>query len=218
MGLNGKRIFRSVLFVTFAFVIFNLSFLILAGCGEINSGVVSITIDPLTTTIGINQSQVFSAVAKDVNGQVVSGATPTWTVTGAIGTISTSGLFVAGTSSGEGTITASIEGIFGHSTVTITTLGWLKGRISESSTGFIQNLKVYLNENSALNALSNSTGNYIISSIPAGTYSARTDATILYQATTNEVTIASGETKTLDIVLTLQPNAPTVPTTTLPSF
>ncbi|MFA6431613.1 MAG: carboxypeptidase-like regulatory domain-containing protein, partial [Candidatus Margulisiibacteriota bacterium] len=195
----------------------NLSFIILNGCGDINSSVVSITVTPTSDTIGINQSIVFAAIAKDINGFIVQ-ATPTWTVSGGIGTISSDGLFIAGASSGEGTVTASIEGISGHSTVTVTTNGWLQGKVSDATFGNIQNFRVYLQENTALYSLSDSTGHYSIANIPPGAYTTKTDATILYLGTTNEVTIGSGETKTLDIVLTFQPNAPTVPTTTIPSF
>ncbi|MFA6417634.1 MAG: hypothetical protein WCW67_00650 [Candidatus Margulisiibacteriota bacterium] len=44
-----------------------LLFFTLSGCGDMEGTVTSITINPPTITVGINQTQYFSAVAKDNN-------------------------------------------------------------------------------------------------------------------------------------------------------
>ena len=84
-----------------------------------NSGVLdTITVSPGNATVKVNQSQQFTAQGKDKLGKTVS-ITPTWTVTGG-GTISTSGLFKANTSTGTYTVTAKSGNISGTATIQVT--------------------------------------------------------------------------------------------------
>ncbi|MFA6548496.1 MAG: hypothetical protein WCT39_01000, partial [Candidatus Margulisiibacteriota bacterium] len=79
-------------------------------------------------------------------------------------------------------------------------------------------IKVYLKDHaSTLSTWSETGGIYSIANIPPGTYEARTDATAVYQVSSKEVTIASGETFPWDFVLQLQPGVSTTGTT-LPPF
>jgi hypothetical protein len=193
-----------------SFVIFS------GGCGDITGPLASLTISPSNVTIGINKIQLFSADGKDSLGKIVS-TTVTWSVEGNIGTIAASGLFTAGRVETTGNIVATAGSISSKTAVTITTRGWLEGRVSAPLEGNLQGVKVYLKENS-LNNFSNSLGKYSIANIPAGTYEARTLETALYLATSTEVTIGSGETFVWNPSLTLKPGIPTIPTTTIPSI
>ena len=202
-----------------SFVIFNLSFVIvLSGCGDLDTELSSMTVSPSSATVGINQSQVFSVIAKDSAGFIID-VDPTWGVTGSIGSIGSTGLFTAGNSSGEGTVVATYGEESASATVSVTENGWLEGRIQHSSFGFQPSIKVYLEGySSTLNDFSDGDGRYSISNIPAGTYEARTEATTLFQASSMEVTIDKGEITTWDIILSTQPGVPVVPTTTLFTF
>jgi len=202
--------------ILFSFVIGNLSFVILAagGCGD-NSVVMSLSISPTSATVGINQYYSFYAIAKNSGGIIVS-SSPTWSVEGGIGSITSTGLFKAVGAAGTGNIIAAVDSISAKAAVTITEKAWLAGNVSCPVTGRVPGIKVYLEgHESALNAFSDSKGVYSISNIPAGTYEARTLATNYYQAASYEVTISSGETKTWDITLDTQPGTPVIPTTTI---
>ena len=176
---------------------FVLSCLLLAlcclGCGDVTSGVSSITLSPSSATVGINQSQSFSVVAKDSTGKIVT-ASPTWSVSGSIGTISSSGLFVAGASGGSGTVTASYSGLSSSATVTITENGWVEGRVTDSAGYRVESMKVYLDGTSYLD-FTDSDGDYSISDVAPGTYNAKTLVTDVYYASSQEVTVSAGGTK-----------------------
>ncbi|MEA3493598.1 MAG: carboxypeptidase regulatory-like domain-containing protein [Candidatus Margulisiibacteriota bacterium] len=194
-------------------------FVLLAGCGDIEGDVATLTLSPSSATIGINQSQVFTSIAKDSYGLIVD-SSPTWSTTGGIGAISTTGLFVAGDSTGEGYVAATLDNKIATATVTITDAGWLTGRVqsSLSNLGYIANIKVYLSEDPTLYDRSDSDGRYEISGIPAGTYEALTEATVTFQSASREVAVTRGQTTTWDIMLEAQPGVNPVPTTTVPSF
>ena len=194
-------------------------FVLLAGCGDIDGNIASLTISPPSATIGINQSQVFTATAKDSYGLIVN-STPAWSTSGGIGAISTTGLFVAGDSTGTGYVVASYDKKSATATVTIADTGWLTGRVqsSLSNLGYLANIRVYLNEDTSLFDLSDSDGRYEIAGIPAGTYQALTQATVTFQSASREVTISRGRTTTWDILVDAQPGVNPVPTTTIPSF
>ncbi|OGC34218.1 hypothetical protein A2311_00990 [candidate division WOR-1 bacterium RIFOXYB2_FULL_48_7] len=188
-------------------------------CGDLGvNDVATITVSPISATVGINQSQLFSAVAKNSVGMIVS-ATPTWSVVGSVGTISTNGLFTAGGVVGTGYIVATAGSATGSTEVTITTNGWLVGQLTNPDFGFIQNIKVYLTGyETTYYDFSDTEGRYSISGIPAGTYEAKTASSTLFQSSSIEVTIVSGETTTWNVTIDTQPGTPTIPTTTLPSF
>jgi hypothetical protein len=190
---------------------------LVVGCGEVSNQLASLTVSPTTATVGVSKEKAFSVVGKNSVGNIIS-VTPTWTVEGGIGTVTTTGIFIAGTAEGTGSVVASAEAYSAKATVTITLKGWLEGAVIAPDSGKVQGVKVYLKTRTDLNSYSDADGKYSIANIPAGTYEAWTTETQLYSASSKEVTVASGETVTWDFYLTLKPGAPTVPTTTLPSF
>ncbi|MFC1490773.1 Ig-like domain-containing protein, partial [Candidatus Latescibacterota bacterium] len=76
-----------------------------------------LTLTPKIVSLQAEQTQQFSAVASDENGDP---ATVTWTVTGDIGSVDSSGLFTAGSSAGSGTLTASAVGLTEIADITVT--------------------------------------------------------------------------------------------------
>lgn len=81
----------------------------------------TITVTPTPASMVISATQQFSAVGKDIGGNVVP-ISPTWTIVAGGGTVSTAGLFTAGTLTGTytNTVRASSAGIAGFATVIIT--------------------------------------------------------------------------------------------------
>ncbi len=78
-----------------------------------------IQISPSSATVGASQQQQFSASGYDAFGNEVGGLTFTWTTTGGIGTVTSGGLFTAGSSVSSGTVTASSGGVQGTATVDV---------------------------------------------------------------------------------------------------
>ena len=185
------------------------------GCGDIIGDITSIAVLPSAVTVGVNQSKAFSASGTNSVGGAVS-ITPTWTVEGGIGTITATGFFTATATATNGSVVASYESFSARSSVTITTGGWLTGRIRTDAGGPATNIVVYIKQLPALLDYTDSAGDYLISSIPPGSYEAWTEETQIYQIASTEVTIGSGETVTWNTYLVLKPNIPTIPTTTLP--
>ncbi|MEE8637859.1 MAG: carboxypeptidase-like regulatory domain-containing protein [Candidatus Margulisiibacteriota bacterium] len=186
----------------------------LSGCGDVDSELANLTISPSSATIGINQSQLFTVIGKDGFGLIVE-VDPTWSLTGGIGDIRSSGLFTAGSTSGEGTVVASYGEKSESASVTVTENGWLEGRVQNSVYGYVPGIRVELIDTSLFD-FSDSDGRYSISNIPPGTYEARTRETQIYQVASLEVTIDRGETETWDIFLETLPGVTPVPTTTNP--
>jgi hypothetical protein len=87
----------------------------------------SITVTPTAATLNVNQTQQYAAVGKDQNGIVMSNISFTWTATG--GTISTSGLYTAGATAGNFTVTAQSGSITGNTTVTLVSGLVIPGKI-----------------------------------------------------------------------------------------
>ncbi len=81
----------------------------------------SIVVTPNPVTLGVGATQQFTAVGKDAAGNVVQ-FTPTWSLLAGGGTISSTGLFTAGTlaSTFANTVQASNVAIKGTATVTVT--------------------------------------------------------------------------------------------------
>lgn len=80
----------------------------------------TITVTPNPASLGAGASQQFTAVGRDGGGNVVP-ITPSWSVVAGGGTISSAGLFTAGTAAGtfENTVTATSGVKTGAATVTI---------------------------------------------------------------------------------------------------
>ena len=95
--------------------------LFMAGCSSSTdfSPITSITISPTSATVAVNGTQQFTAVTKDGNGKIITTTTPTWSVTGG-GTISSTGLFTAGTTAGTSTVSVTCTGVTATATVTVT--------------------------------------------------------------------------------------------------
>lgn len=81
----------------------------------------SIVITPTPVTLVTGTTQQFTAVAKDAGGNIVS-TLPNWAATGGVGTISNTGLLIAGPTAGTYTssVTASIGAVSASATVTVT--------------------------------------------------------------------------------------------------
>jgi len=81
----------------------------------------TVTVAPTTSTLAINGTQQFTAVGKDAGGNVLT-ITPTWSVAAGGGTITSAGLFTAGTVPGTytGTVTATVGSLAGTATVVVT--------------------------------------------------------------------------------------------------
>lgn len=190
---------------------------LIVGCGDINSDVATLTISPTTVSVGINQAQNFTVTAQNSAGFIVA-ATVAWSADSSIGTISsTSGLFQAGNSAATGLVTATAGDVTAIAAVTITDTGWITGVVN-SDLGLANNIKVYLTTLPTVYTRTNTTGNYTLSGIPAGSYTVQTEQTTTLQGGTYEtVTVTRGGT-TIDInfFLPLQPGIPPVPTTTIP--
>ena len=166
----------------------------LPGCGDLEGAVTSITVSPSTITVGVNQPQYFSVIAKDANGQIVT-VTPTWSVTGGIGSITSGGIFTATSTAASGYVVATVNSISGRSAVTITSLGWVEGRVSDNIGNRVNGIKVYLKNTSPLLLdFADSNGDYSIENVPAGHYEVWTDeSSTIYIPASVEATVSSGE-------------------------
>ena len=97
----------------------------LAACGSDNSTsphtLATITVTPASPTLTAGNTQQFTAVGKDANGNDVS-ITPTWSVEAGGGTIDNNGMFTAGSTAGTftNTVKATSGGVSGTATVTVT--------------------------------------------------------------------------------------------------
>ena len=80
----------------------------------------SITVTPTPVTLAIGATQQFTAVVRDASNNVLS-ITPNWSVAASGGTITSTGLFTAGTLAGTytNTVTASVGSVSGTATVTV---------------------------------------------------------------------------------------------------
>jgi hypothetical protein len=85
--------------------------------------VATIVVAPNPATVPVGGTQAFTAVGRDAAGNVVA-ITPTWSVVAGGGTITSAGVFTAGTVPGTfaNTVRATSGGIAGSATVTITAL------------------------------------------------------------------------------------------------
>jgi adhesin/invasin len=95
----------------------------------------SVKITPSTTVLLPNNSQQFTAEVFDSFGNKLSGLQPNWTLVNGGGTINQEGLFTAGTATKvfKDTIQASVGGVVGNATVTVTSLPGLTGENREGA-------------------------------------------------------------------------------------
>lgn len=89
----------------------------------------SVKVSPSTTTLLTGSSQLFVAQAFDSFGNVIPNVTPEWSVVAGGGTITQEGIFTAGsvTRVYSNTVSATINGVTGYASVTITTLPGITG-------------------------------------------------------------------------------------------
>jgi hypothetical protein len=82
----------------------------------------SITVTPNPSTLPINGTQQFTAVGRDVSGNVIP-ISPTWAVVNGGGAINSGGMFTAGTTPGTfaNTVRATSGSVSGNATVVVTT-------------------------------------------------------------------------------------------------
>lgn len=194
-------------------VVFNLLLLfLLGGCGDLESDLASLIVSPSSSTVGISQTKAFTVVGRNTSGYLVS-VTPTWSVTGGIGSINSSGIFTAGSSNGSGEVVATYGTVSDSSAVTVTGNGWIQGRVTDNTSARPNNLKVYID--STYFDFTDSKGDYSISNLPAGTYEVWTDtgAQGQYRPASSEVTVASGETVTQNFTIEYYVTPPTTTTT-----
>jgi hypothetical protein len=199
------------LYITFVFWILTFGFL-LSGCGDINGEVSTLSVSPATATVGINQSYSFFIVAKNSVGQDVA-ITPTWSVTGSIGSITSNGFFTAGATDATGEVVAAYNALTAVSAVTITTKGWLSGTIKDEGGNLMSGLKVWLNELPNYADFTIASGKYSISLIPPGTYEVDVAQGANTFAASREVTITPGTTRS-SFDFTVSTITPTTSTTT----
>jgi len=184
------------------FLILNLAFLFfLCGCGDLESELASLTLSPPNSTIGVNQSQLFSVTARDTLGFIVY-VVPSWTTSGGVGSINSAGVFTAGSNTGEGFVTATYLTNAATTGVTVTDKGWIQGTVLDSKGIRVPSMKVYVKgyESSLFN-FSNSVGFYNISSVPAATYEVWTTETGAYRASSWEVSVDRGKTITRNFTI-----------------
>lgn len=187
--------------IVFFFVILAWSLVILlVSCGDMEGQLSSISISPPTATVGVNKTQLFSANGRDSTGKIVS-INPTWSAEGKIGTISSNGLFTAGSIEEIGKVEVTSGSLSAEATVTVTAKGWFEGRVSDELGKRVQGIEVYL-KNTNLFDFTDSNGDYLISLIPAGNYEMWAhDPRGIYKDASQEAAMASGETVRNDFVI-----------------
>lgn len=171
------------------------------GCGDLTGDVASLTVSPSTKTIGINQSQVFSAYGADALGNNVA-VSVTWSLEGSMGTISSNGLFIANGTAGSGKVVAiTSTTVSAKATVVVTYEGWIAGQVKDELGKNVASVKIYI-PGTSLQAFADSGGEYSISQIPQGTYEVwATDPRSIYKDASLEASVASGETVRVDFTL-----------------
>jgi sugar lactone lactonase YvrE len=89
----------------------------------------SVKVSPSTTTLLTGSSQMYTAQAFDAYGNEVGSVTPEWSVVAGGGTINNEGIFTAGSTTRvfSNTIAATINGVTGYASVTVTTLPGITG-------------------------------------------------------------------------------------------
>jgi len=78
----------------------------------------AVQVTPSSVALNVGAQQQYTVTVLDSSSQVVA-LTPTWTVTGGVGTVDQNGVFTA-TSAGSGQVTATVAGVSGSGDVTVT--------------------------------------------------------------------------------------------------
>ncbi len=162
------------------------------GCGSTSSSssgaLSSIAVFPASSYVAPGGTISFTANGFYANGTAAS-ISPSWSVTSSIGTISASGVFTA-SATGEGSVTGEKDGKSSSAAVLVTYTGYVSGYVLDAQGNKKSSIYVYLTSLPSFSATSNSSGQYTISQVPAGTYllANRPDASYIY--TTKEATIA----------------------------
>ncbi len=192
-----------------------LSVLLLPGCGEEGGSLGGLSVSPSRITIGINQSQPFTAIGRNGRGFLIA-ISPDWSLdNSSLGSIRSSGFFTAGSVETTGRVIATDGVLSGSAEVTITKHGWLSGTVTDSNGNEVVGIRVFLAEIPTLGDETDANGKYLVADIPAGTYEAEISPTVLYiHGATQEVTIGEGQTATWSPVLDTPTTTST--TTTLP--
>jgi len=101
----------------------------------------SITLTPPAASIPAGQTQQFTATAKDINGNTISGVSFTWTSSNqAVASIDGTGFATAGLSGGTTMITASVGGVTSPGVqLTVTTGGGGGGRVYSTNFPLTEN-------------------------------------------------------------------------------
>ena len=161
----------------------------------------SVKITPGSTVLLTNNSQQFNAEVFDSYGNKITNLTPVWSVVAGGGSIAQDGLFTAGNSTKvfRDTIQASVNGVVGNATVTVTTLPGLTGDQREGA-GQLERLviapenpKVQVNQNVAFTVSALDRYNQ---EIPSGrlTYNWRSTGGNLSATNSPSVTFTAGGT------------------------
>ena len=108
------RIARVIVAVAFAG-------LFAAGCKSSTDAAVvtALTISPTTVTLAQGGTQQFTVVAKNSAGDVLVIPNPTWSVTAGGGTITSTGLYTAGTTAGTFTVSVTCSGLTATASVIV---------------------------------------------------------------------------------------------------
>jgi len=103
-------------------------------------GIASLTVSP-NATMPISTTQQFTAVAKDMNGNVIA-TSPTWSVVAGGGSITSTGLFTAGMTAGtySNTVKATSGTSTGYATVQVTAGALTVITVSPSSVTVLANM------------------------------------------------------------------------------
>jgi Ice-binding-like len=80
----------------------------------------TIAISPTSVTLAPGGTQQFTVVAKNANGDILVLPDPIWAVSGGGGTITSTGLYTAGTTAGTFTATVTCNGVTATATVIVT--------------------------------------------------------------------------------------------------
>lgn len=191
------------------FRLFFISLLILVagfffwGCGSTSSSssgaLSSIAVFPASSYVAPGGSVSFTANGFYANGTAAS-ISPSWSVTSSIGTISASGVFTA-IATGSGYVVGEMDGKSANAAVLVTYTGYVSGYVLDVQGLKKSNVYVYLTMLPSFSATSNSSGQYTISQVPAGTYLLANRGDASYVATTKEVTVAIATGTSINLTL-----------------
>jgi hypothetical protein len=153
----------------------------------------SVSVSPSSATLTVGESVQLSAVAKDVNGTIVSGSTVSWSSSNpAVASVSSTGTVQALTG-GTSTVTATIEGVDGKASITVQApVGTAPGDCGSNSYGRLVSVSTAAQLSSAITNVQ--PGDLI--ELAPGTYTGKWTITRSGTAT-NRITLCGPRTATL---------------------